>query len=235
MRSGAFVFMSNNSDDNIRRFAKDHSMNIGTALFGLTLLYVIIALFMYFSSDPIVRYEVVEGSLSTQNLYRALAIRDEHVVNSPYSGYVNFLAREGQKVAVGDIVYTVDETGRLNEYLESQSLLENSLTDKELDDFKGEIVDFSHTFDPSSYNEVYSFKYSLQNSVIKLANSSFLESLKKAQDEGGLSTAVQYCTSSEAGVVEYWIDGYEEIKIYRTAGYGFFRCSGKKLFIRYDS
>jgi len=212
MRSGAFVFMSNNSDDNIRRFAKDHSMNIGTALFGLTLLYVIIALFMYFSSDPIVRYEVVEGSLSSQNLYRALAIRDEHVVKSPYSGYVNFLAREGQKVAVGDIVYTVDETGRLNEYLESQSLLENSLTDKELDDFKGEIVDFSHTFDPSSYNEVYSFKYSLQNSVIKLANSSFLESLKKAQDEGGLSTAVQYCTSSEAGVVEYWIDGYEEIK-----------------------
>ena len=36
----------------------------------------------------------------------------------------------------GDIVYTVDETGKLNEYLESQSLLENTLTDKELDDFK---------------------------------------------------------------------------------------------------
>ncbi len=205
--------MSNNTDDNnIRKFARDHSMNIGTVLFSITLLYVIIALFIYFSSDPIVRYEVVEGSLSTQNLYRAIAIRDERVVSSPYSGYINFLAREGQKVAVGDIVYTVDETGRLNEYLESQSLLENSLTDKELDDFKNEIVDFSHTFDAQSYGEVYSFKYSLQNSVIKLANSSFLESLKKAQDEGGLSTAVKYCTSSEAGVVQYWVDGYEELK-----------------------
>ena len=204
--------MSSNNENNITRFSKDHSVNLGTVLFGLTLLYVIIALFQYFSSDPIVRYEVVEGSLSTQTLYRALAIRDEHVVNSPYSGYVNFLAREGQKVSVGDIVYTVDETGRLNEYLESQSLLENTLTDRELDDFKNEIVDFSHTFNTQSYGEVYSFKYSLQNSVLKLANSSFLESLKMAQDEGGLSTAVKYCTSSEAGVVEYWVDGYEDLK-----------------------
>lgn len=205
------IFMSNNNSDNIRRFTKSHNFGIGAVLFFLILIYVIIVTFIYFSSDPIVRYEVVEGSLSTQNIYRAMAIRDEHVVESPYSGYVNFLAREGQKVAVGDIVYTVDETGRLNEFLESQSLLENTLSDKELDDFKNEIVDFAHSYDPLTYNEVYSFKYSLQNSVLKLANSNFLESLRAAQDEGGLSTAVKYCTSANAGIVSYWTDGYENV------------------------
>ena len=201
--------MSNNGENNIRKFTKEHNFGFGTVLFLGIFIYVVIVLFIYFSSDPIVRYEVVEGSLSSQNIYRAIAFRDEHVITSPYSGYVNFLAREGQKVAVGDIVYTVDETGKLNEYLESQSLLENTLTDKELDDFKNELVDFSHSYDPVSYTEVYSFKYSLQNSVLKLANSNFLESLRQAQDEGGLSTAVKYCTSSEAGVVSYWIDGFE--------------------------
>ncbi|MBP3755385.1 MAG: hypothetical protein J6I66_11055 [Lachnospiraceae bacterium] len=201
--------MSNNNDNNLIRFTKEHNFGFGTVLFLGIFIYVVIVLFIYFSSDPIVRYEVVEGSLSSQNIYRAIAVRDEHVIQSPYSGYVNFLAREGQKVAVGDIVYTVDETGKLNEYLESQSLLENTLTDKELDDFKNELVDFSHSYDPVSYTEVYSFKYSLQNSVLKLANSNFLESLRQAQDEGGLSTAVKYCTSSEAGVVSYWIDGFE--------------------------
>ena len=203
--------MSSNNSDNIRKFTKEHNLNFGTIIFLLIFIYVVIVLFMYFNSDPIVRYEVQEGSLSTQNIYRAIAVRDEHVVASPYSGYVNFLAREGQKVAVGDIVYTVDETGKLNEYLESQSLLENTLSDKELDDFKNEIVDFSHTYDSLSYNEVYSFKYSLQNSVLKLANSNFLESLRMAQDEGGLSTAVKYCTSANAGVVSYWTDGYETL------------------------
>ncbi len=203
--------MSNNNSDNIRKFTKEHNLNFGTIIFALIFIYVVISIFIYFNSDPIVRYEVVEGSLSTQNIYRAIALRDEHVVSSPYSGYVNYLAREGQKVAVGDIVYTVDETGKLNEYLESQSLLENTLSDKELDDFKNEIVDFSHTYDNISYNEVYSFKYSLQNSVLKLANSNFLESLRHAQDEGGLSTAVKYCTSSEAGVVSYWTDGFENL------------------------
>ncbi len=203
--------MSGNSD-NIKRFTKAHNFGLGTVLAMGILIYVIIVLFIYFSSDPIVRYEVVEGSLSSQNIYRAMAVRDEHVITSPYSGYVNFLAREGQRVAVGDIVYTVDETGRLNEFLESQSLLENTLTDKELDDFKNEIVDFSHSYDPISYGEVYSFKYSLQNSVVKLANSNFLESLRHAQDEGGLSTAVKYCTSSEAGTVSYWMDGFEDLQ-----------------------
>ncbi|MCR4792510.1 MAG: hypothetical protein K5871_07150 [Lachnospiraceae bacterium] len=203
--------MSNNNSDNIRRFTKSHNLSIGTVLFFLIFIYVIIVSFIYFSSDPIVRYEVVEGSLSSQNIYRAMAIRDEHVVESPYSGYVNFLAREGQKVAVGDIVYTVDETGRLNEFLESQSLLENTLTDKELDDFKNEIVDFAHSYDSLTYSEVYSFKYALQNSVLKLANSNFLESLRAAQDEGGLSTAVKYCTSAHAGTVSYWTDGYETL------------------------
>lgn len=201
--------MSNNNENNIRKFTREHNFGFGTVLFLGIFIYVVIVLFIYFSSDPIVRYEVVEGSLSSQNIYRAIALRDEHVIQSPYSGYVNFLAREGQKVAVGDIVYTVDETGKLNEYLESQSLLENTLTDKELDDFKNELVDFSHSYDPVSYTEVYSFKYSLQNSVLKLANSNFLESLRQAQDEGGLSTAVKYCTSSEAGVVSYWVDGFE--------------------------
>ena len=75
--------------------------------------------------------------------------------------------------------------------------------------FKNELVDFSHSYDSLTYSEVYSFKYSLQNSVLKLANSNFLESLRQAQDEGGLSTAVKYCTSSEAGIVSYWVDGYE--------------------------
>ena len=202
--------MSGNSD-NIRRYTKSHNFGLGTVLFLGILVYAIIVLFIYFNSNPIVRYEVVEGSLSSQNIYRAIAIRDEHIVTCPYSGYVNFLAREGQKVAVGDIVYTVDETGRLNEYLESQSLLENTLSDKELDDFKNEIVDFSHSYDPLNYTEVYSFKYSLQNSVLKLANSNFLESLRLAQDEGGLSTAVKYCTAGNAGVVSYWTDGFESL------------------------
>ena len=139
--------MAGNGNDNIRKFTKSHNFGLGTVLFLGILIYVIIVLFIYFSSDPIVRYEVVEGSLSTQNIYRAIAIRDEHIVDCPYSGYVNFLAREGQKVAVGDIVYTVDETGRLGEFLESQSLLENTLSDKELDDFKNEIVDFAHSYD----------------------------------------------------------------------------------------
>ena len=105
--------MSNNNQDNIRKFTKEHNFGFGTVLFLGIFIYVVIVLFIYFSSDPIVRYDVVEGSLSSQNIYRAMAIRDEHVIESPYSGYVNFLAREGQKVAVGDIVYTVDETGRL--------------------------------------------------------------------------------------------------------------------------
>ena len=196
----------------VKKYRKPLNLNIGMLIFGAIFIYVIICVIMYFQTDHIVRYEVTEGSLATNNIYKGIAIRKEEVVSTDTAGYVNFYAREGERVAKGDTVYIVDETGRLSQELEEASLGENTLNNQELSEFRNEIVNFMHGYDDVTYESTYDFKYSLKNTVLKLANVNMLQSIK---NENGGSTAniVNFCYAPTTGIVAYWTDGYEGLTV----------------------
>ena len=196
--------------NNIEQFRKPLNLNIGMLIFGAIFIYVVICVILYFQTDHIVRYEVTEGSLATNNIYRGVAIRTEEVVSTETAGYVNFYAREGERVAKGDTVYIVDETGRLNEELEDASLGENTLSNQELSEFRNEIVNFMHGYDDRNYENTYDFKYSLKNTVLKLANVNMLQSIENGSS-GSAANIVNFCYAPTTGIVAYWTDGYENL------------------------
>lgn len=199
-------------DGKIVRFQnkKIKKVNILFILFCAVLIYGVIVLINYMRTTHTVRYQVVDGSLASSTIYRAIAVRNERVVSNTVAGYANYIAREGQRVAVGDLVYLVDESGNLNEYIEAQSLGENTLNDKELNDFRTDIINFVHGYDRSDFDSVYDFKYSLKNTVSKLANTKLLNNMDGA---GGASMSFKYCYSAYTGIVSYWYDGYEGLKV----------------------
>ncbi len=199
------------STKKIKKMRKPLNLNIGMLIFGAVLFYVIICIILYFQTGHVVRYEVQKGSLATNNLYRGIALRSENVINAQAAGYVNFYAREGERVAKNDLVYTVDETGRLAEYLESLSLGENTLSEKELAEFRSEITNYMHSFDSGNYDSIYSFKYSLKNTVLKLANANMLQSIQDMNGTTGNANTVNFCNAPMTGVVAYWVDGYETL------------------------
>lgn len=198
-------------DQKIKKYRKPVNLNIGMIIFGAVFVYVVICVVMYFRTGHIVRYEVQEGSLAANTIYRAIALREETVVNTDTAGYVNYYAREGGRVAKGDLVFTVDETGRLNEYLESISLGENTLSARELAEFRSEIVNFMHGFDPMHFDSVYDFKYSIKGTVLKLANDNMMKNISDINGSSELTDLVNFCRAPETGIVSYWTDGYEEL------------------------
>lgn len=193
----------------IRKYRKPLNLNIGMIIFGVVFVYVVVCVIIYFQTSHIVRYEVREGSLVTDNIYRGVVIRDETIVNADTAGYVNYYAREGGRVAKNDLVYIVDETGRLNEDLQDMSVGENTLGDRELAEFRDELASFVHGFDSRSFETAYDFKYSLQNTLMKLANANMLESMSGTAGESG--NIVNYAYAPRTGIVAYWIDGYETL------------------------
>ncbi|MGN0166490.1 MAG: HlyD family efflux transporter periplasmic adaptor subunit [Acetatifactor sp.] len=194
----------------VKKYRKPLNLNIGMIIFGVVFVYVVICVILYFQTGRIVRYEVKEGSLAADNVYRGIALRDETVIYTDAAGYVNYYAREGERVAKNDLVYIVDETGNLNEELEALNLGENSLSNKELAEFRNEIVGFAHGFDETSYESTYDFKYSLKNTVLKLANVSMLQSISDLN--GGTGTnIINYSYAPRTGIVAYWTDGYETL------------------------
>lgn len=201
---------NNNDNENVVRFNKPGKVNIMAVFFCLILIYVIIVAIIYLRTTHVIRYQVVEGSLASSTIYRGFVIRDEQLVTNNNAGYVNFLAREGQRVSVGDMVYMVDETGTLSEYIEAQSLGENTLTDKELAEFRTDIINFVHEYDNTDFNSVYDFKYSLKNTVSKLANTKLMDNMDSATAGAG-NVSMKYCYSAYSGIVSYWYDGYEGI------------------------
>lgn len=180
-------------------------------LFVGVLIYGFIVMINYFRTTHTVRYQVVDGSLASSTIYRGIVLRDEELISNSTAGYVNFIAREGQRVAVGDLVYLVDEFGQLNEYMEAQSLGENTLTDKELSSFRTDIINFKHGYDNTDFDSVYDFKYSIKNTVSKLANTKLLDNMSGTASGSGMT--FKYVYSSYSGVVSYWYDGYENLKV----------------------
>ncbi|MDE5931473.1 MAG: hypothetical protein K2H40_03185, partial [Lachnospiraceae bacterium] len=92
--------------NNIKKYRRPINLNIGMIIFAVIFVYIVICIFMYLSTEHVVGYEVKEGSLSYNNVYKGIALRTEQIVNSTTAGYTNYYAREGERIAVRDLVYT---------------------------------------------------------------------------------------------------------------------------------
>lgn len=199
--------MAKSRNGKIRKYRKPLNINIGMIIFGIIFVYIIIGVVMYFTSETIIPYEVKAGSLSTSNVYQGLAIRDEEVVTGTDSGYINYYAREGERVGVGSLVYTIDESGDLTEKVKGSGAGENTLTDSDLSELRTQITGFYNEFSETEFRPVYDFKHEVEGTVLKLANQNMLENIDTLS--GGL---VNLKYAKNTGVIVYSTDGYEKLR-----------------------
>ena len=101
-----------NKGNKVTPYVHPPNLNIGILIFAAIFIYVIVCVVMYFRTDHIVGYNVMEGSLTSNSIFKGIALRTEEVGTATDAAYVNYFAREGERVAKGDLVYTVDETGK---------------------------------------------------------------------------------------------------------------------------
>lgn len=194
---------------NIRQYRKPLNINIGIVIFGVLFAYIIICVCLYFfKSKHIMPYTVQEGSLSDENVYTGVALRSETVVNSAYSGFINYYVRESERVKSGQLVCTVDESGQLKEILNEQNADNTALSDSDLRELKTNITGFCANFSHNDFDSIYSFKYDLEGTVLKLANINVLENLS-AINSAANSQPVNLCYSPVSGIITYAVDGFE--------------------------
>ncbi len=201
-----------NKGNKVTPYVHPPNLNIGILIFAAIFIYVIVCVVMYFRTDHIVGYNVMEGSLTSNSIFKGIALRTEEVVTATDAGYVNYFAREGERVAKGDLVYTVDETGKLSDYMHTSESGENSLSDADLTELKTEIAAFTNRFDRTQFSDVYNFKYSVEGTALKLSNYNILENADALNEAGG-SSFVNYRYAPRSGIVIYSIDGYENLTL----------------------
>ncbi len=203
-----------NSEDNrkqkVTKYRKPFTINPGVLVFLVIFVYIVIMVVSYFRQTHITPYEVKLGSLAINNTYKGVILRQEEVVTSDFSGYINYYARESEKVNAFSMVYTVDSTGKLAEMIkdDEEKSDTDSITNESLSDIRNSISSFAIGFSPDKYQDTYHFKYNIEGTVLKLANGAVLASIDKLRAEN-YADSIDFGYAPESGVIQYSTDGYE--------------------------
>lgn len=195
----------NNNLINLNQRRRFSNINIGVIIFAVMFIYIVICVVLFFTKGHVNRYEVKKGSLSLSNVYTGLILRDEEIVSATNSGYINYFAHEGEHVACGDLIYSLDQTGHMADIMQDSTSSE-MLSANDLKELRNDFIDFSHNYSDQKFNVTYDFSYDSLGSVLKLTNYNMLSNLKSTDYKGN----VDFFYAPQSGVVVYNIDGYED-------------------------
>jgi hypothetical protein len=169
---------------------KDLPINIGTVIFGLIFIYIIVSGYMYLTARHVSSYMVTTGTLSNNFTYTAIAIRNEEVIHSPSSGYVNYRIQSGGKASKNDIVCGISDS--------RPATSARDMTEEDFTQVRELASKFTKAFDTDSFDEVYNLKYALSTQAeVKITDGNI---------PGNPVTA------DTDGIISYVTDGMEKLK-----------------------
>lgn len=188
------------------KFHNVPTINIGIIIFVLIFIFLGVQIIRSMKQTHVSVYEVQNSYIDTNISGNALALRQEQLVSTDTSGYVNYYIRNGQRVGKNATVYTLDATGSLSDLIAEASVDGVSLNSAGYSEIKSSLSSFENYFSDVNFSDVYEFKYDLSSEVLDIANSQILDQLTGTD---GTGSAFHQISSPESGVVTFYQDGYE--------------------------
>lgn len=194
----------------VAKYRRPININIGVIIFFVLFLYIGINTILYLGKEHLTIYEVVAKTIVDDNTCQGVILREEEVVNSTQAGYVNYYIKDGEKVAKNSVVYSLDQNGNVADSLaESNESLK--LTSKDITNIRSDISNFKNNYDSSNYNEVYNFKFDLENAILDCFNNSNMKSIENLSSSKDSGTVFDVVKSKKSGIISYYSDGMENL------------------------
>lgn len=189
---------------------KKTNFNIGSIGFVLFLIYIIVVSVNFLQKEPLSIYEVTEKHMSDNNIITGIALREETVYKAESSGSIAFYNGAARKVSKGSPLYSIDQTGAFSDYLANSSD-NNTASKEEIASTRNIIHNYKSDYNNADYSIAEDFKYSIESSVLSLLAESDIENYINNLNLPANSYSIS--TASASGIVAYWTDGMENIKI----------------------
>lgn len=198
------------SDNKIVSYKKPFRPRVGTMILLVILVYIAAVAWNYLKKEHVSIYEVNETSIADDSTLTGFIIRNEEVIRSEESGYVNFYHADQSKVGKNEVVYTLDGSGSIGELLE-QVGADSTATAADIANMREVISDFYTNFKTSSYYNIKDFHYNIENTIFEQSRDNLYSDLKKQLSENNFTEDFTRCRSKASGILSYSIDGYEEM------------------------
>lgn len=215
------------------KYRKPININIGMIVFGIIFLYIIINIVRYINNDHVSIYEVTENNIADDNTCRGIIIRNETVVTTDNTGYVNYFLRDGERAAKNSIICIMDETRRIFDDLAVSSNA-NKLSNDDNAKIYNIVTSFQKSYSDNNFSDVYSMKYDLNNALFESTNFNMIKDLEDILKENGQNSSFEVEKAKKSGIVSYSIDGMENLKKEDITEKTFDRTSYKRQQLRTD-
>ncbi len=199
--------------NNVVKFHKDFHINIAFVIFFIIFIYILFHVFTYITTENVTIYEVNQGTITSKDSYKALAIRQEEIYYSEEEGNVYYFAPNKSRVGAKTLVYAIDKSGTIINSLKNADRSSVNVSDMDLSDLEYSLQTFVNDYDSSNFYKTYSFKLNLSDDLQQLFDESIL-----ASNEADIQNALQngtyftYC-APKTGLVVYQTDGYESVTL----------------------
>lgn len=200
-------------NEKVIKYNRSFNLNIGVVIFLVIIIYVIFHIFSYLTSSSIAEYQVSQGTIATNNIYRGLIIRDETIAYAEQSGYINYYVSDGSKVAINDIIYSIDTNGDVSSKITSAVEDGSMLDSASIGDFIGDINGFTQSYNVSDFTNVNYFKEQLASNLTQTLSQNALSSLKDAVGVAEQNSTFYKFSSPNPGIISYRIDGFEGMSV----------------------
>ena len=199
--------------EKVIKYKKPVNLNIGIVIFFFIIIYVVFNIFSYVTRVTISEYQVSQGTIASNNIYRGFILREEEVFYSEKSGFINYYKKNASRVSVNDIIYSVDTVGAISDAIHSAGSNGVLLNDQALSQISEEIDSFSSTFDAMEFSNAATFKTDLNSELTQVINNIAMEQLRDSIVSAESNHTFYMYKAPRPGIVAYYVDGYENYSI----------------------
>lgn len=193
------------------KYRKPFNINIGVVIFVIIFIYLVFNVFAYMTTNHVSVYEVEQGTMAENNLYKGLILRSEQVYTSAYSGSLNYYLKESSKASYNQLIYSVDENGDVSQKISEASQDTSVLDTDSITELENSIYNFQSSYDALNYYNVYSFKESLDSELNEALSLSALNHIADYANSAQNSNTFHTVKADDPGIVVYYTDGYEKV------------------------
>ncbi len=193
------------------KYRKPFSINIGVIIFVIIFIYLIFNVFTYMTTSHISVYEVEQGTMAANNVYRGLALRDETIVSSPYTGSLNYYLKEGSRVGYGSLVCSIDESGDISKRINEAKKDSSHLDPESFAAIEETILEFRSSYETKHFHDIYAFKEDIDSALKEALSLGALTELSDYAADAQNHDTFHQIHSDVPGILVYDTDGYENV------------------------
>ena len=193
----------------IVKYKMSNNYNMGVVIFIIIIIYVAFNIFSYFTKSHIAEYQVQQGTIASNNIYKGIIVRDETVVYTEHTGYINYYIKNASKVSVNDVVYSIDTDGAISDAIKENTAESNAITKENLSDISLELDAFVNAYNSNQFSESYTFYNNLTTAIAQSVNTHALSDLSDEVNRAESNLTFYKLKSERDGIIVYEIDGLE--------------------------